>query len=81
MPKTVKYGKSGNPDVQIWQPCWSEIILSASIRLLSLRNMGLATKIMFLSPLEPITCRKHLNMGNLATLSYKSGNPVCRTLF
>ena len=31
MPKMLKYGKSGNPVVQIWKPCLSDIILRASI--------------------------------------------------
>ena len=42
MLETLKYGKN-------WQPCCSYTILSASIRFLDLKNMGLARKIMFLS--------------------------------
>ena len=49
MAKTLKYGKTGNPVVQIWQPCRSYIILNVAIRFLGLKNMGLARKIMFLS--------------------------------
>ena len=81
MPKTLKYGESGNPVVQTWQPCWSDTVLSAFIRFLDLINIGLVRKIMFVSQLEPIICQKQLNMGNLATLMCKSGNPVGRKLF
>ena len=81
MLKQLNMSKTGNPVVQIYQPCWSYTILIASIQFLELKNMGLARKIMFLSQLEPIIVQKCLNMGNLATLLYKSGNPVCRTLF
>ena len=71
MPKTLKHGKTGNPVVQIWQPCMSYTILNASIQFLKLKNMGLARKIMFLSLLEPNICRKHLKYG-------KTGNPAVK---
>ena len=79
--KQSNMAKTGNPVVQNWQPRWSYTILSASIQFLELKNTGLGRKVMFLSQLKPIVCRKHLNMGNLATLLYKPGNPVGRTLF
>ena len=41
--------------------------------------MCLARKFVFLSQLEHIICQKHLNTGNLATLLYKSDNPVGHT--
>ena len=60
--KQVNVAKTGNPVVQIWQPCWSYTILSGSIQFLYIRNMGLARKIMFLSHLEPKLCKK---LGNV----------------
>jgi len=84
--KAIKFGEnwqSGNPVVQIWQPWWSYTSQSASIRFLSLKNMGLVWKIIFLSQLAWKLCRNAINMvkiGNLATLLYKSGNPDSRTL-
>ena len=62
MPKMLKNGKSGNPVVEIWQPCWSDNILSASIRFLDLRNIGLGRKIMFLGHLELKLCEKFRNI-------------------
>ena len=47
MLKTIKYKKTGNTVVQIWQPCQLYIILNVSIRLHGLKNMALARKIMF----------------------------------
>ena len=69
MQKTLRYRKTGNPVVQIWQPCRSYTILSASIQFLKLKNMGLAIIIMFLVQLEPVYMHK--------TLKYAiTGNPV-----
>ena len=56
MAKTLKYGTTGNPVVQIWQPCRSYIILNVSIQFLELKAMCLARKIVFLTPLEPNIC-------------------------
>ena len=56
--KHSNVAKTDNPVVLIWQPCWSYTILSASIRFLDMKNMGLARKIMFLSHLEPKLCKK-----------------------
>ena len=36
---------------------------------------------LFLSQLETIICRKHLNVEKMATMFYKSGNHICCTLF
>ena len=49
---------SGNPVVQIWQPCWPDTFQNISNRFLVPENIGKDTKIMFLGQLDQKLCCK-----------------------
>ena len=77
-PKLCEKYEFDNPDCRIWQPCLLDTLQNATIQFLAPKNMGIDTKSIVLSPLEPKLWAKNMN---LATLLIESGNPVCWTLF
>ena len=63
---------SGNPVVQIWQPCWPDTFQNISNRFLVPENIGKDTKIMFLGQLDQKLCCKTAKIDIFYSIAKKN---------